>query len=215
MKPLMIAHRGDIVHYPENTFEAFESAFALGADGVECDLHENKGNIIIVHPHMYDKSKDYPLLDDFLVKFSDKGRLEIELKEISEQFVQKVAKIIDEYEPKDYLVTSSILPLLPAARRCMPKANIGMIFRKDLLETWMTEEFKIEYLRNYLLLTKSNTLNLDLDNYTENLAKALHRYKFRLHSHLSDTDLSKYKKLVSLGIDECTFNDIEILEKIR
>jgi len=38
MVPLLIVHRGDTVHFPENTLEAFKSAFDLGADGIECDV---------------------------------------------------------------------------------------------------------------------------------------------------------------------------------
>ena len=38
MVPLLIVHRCDTVHFPENTLEAFKSAFDLGADGIECDV---------------------------------------------------------------------------------------------------------------------------------------------------------------------------------
>ena len=34
-RPLIIAHRGNSSECPENTFEAFESALACGADGID------------------------------------------------------------------------------------------------------------------------------------------------------------------------------------
>ena len=43
-KPVKIwAHRGAIGYAPENTLEAFEAAVRLGADGIELDIHESKG----------------------------------------------------------------------------------------------------------------------------------------------------------------------------
>lgn len=37
-RPLVIAHRGDSAHRPENTLAAFSAALERGADGVECDV---------------------------------------------------------------------------------------------------------------------------------------------------------------------------------
>ncbi len=46
-----VAHRGDIQHHPENTWEAIESAVAKGADWVEIDVHYNwpSGRLILFH----------------------------------------------------------------------------------------------------------------------------------------------------------------------
>lgn len=47
-KVLNIAHRGFSFKYPENTFEAFEQAQNVGADGFECDLRMTKDKKIVV-----------------------------------------------------------------------------------------------------------------------------------------------------------------------
>ena len=47
--PLIIAHRGDMAHAPENTLAAFASAIAKGADGVELDVHLTADGELIVH----------------------------------------------------------------------------------------------------------------------------------------------------------------------
>ena len=39
---LLIAHRGDMAHHPENTIEAFVAAAELGADGVEMDAWRSR-----------------------------------------------------------------------------------------------------------------------------------------------------------------------------
>lgn len=46
----VIGHRGAAGHAPENTLAGFRKAFALGADGVECDIHLSRdGRIVVIH----------------------------------------------------------------------------------------------------------------------------------------------------------------------
>src|SRR5439155_14345872 len=46
---LVVAHRGASRVAPENTLEAFEAALALGADGVELDVHRTADGALVVH----------------------------------------------------------------------------------------------------------------------------------------------------------------------
>lgn len=48
-KPLQIAHRGGAGLWPENTMAAFEHAIAMGADGIELDVHLSRDGQLIVH----------------------------------------------------------------------------------------------------------------------------------------------------------------------
>jgi glycerophosphoryl diester phosphodiesterase len=49
-KPLIYAHRGSSIGYPENTRAAFMAAIDQGSHGIECDLRLSKdGQIIIWH----------------------------------------------------------------------------------------------------------------------------------------------------------------------
>jgi glycerophosphoryl diester phosphodiesterase len=49
-KPICYAHRGARGHAPENTLLAFELAFDLGADGIECDVQRSRdGQLVILH----------------------------------------------------------------------------------------------------------------------------------------------------------------------
>jgi len=43
--PLIIAHRGDSAHRPENTLASFESALAVGADLIELDVGKRALNL--------------------------------------------------------------------------------------------------------------------------------------------------------------------------
>ena len=48
-RPLVLAHRGANRVAPENTVEAFARALALGADGVELDVHRTADAGLVVH----------------------------------------------------------------------------------------------------------------------------------------------------------------------
>ncbi len=44
------AHRGNVAGFPENTMPAYESAYEIGADMIELDLHMTKdGEIVLIH----------------------------------------------------------------------------------------------------------------------------------------------------------------------
>src|SRR6476661_6007058 len=48
-RPLVFAHRGGSALAPENTIAAFENGLALGADGLELDVHLSRDGIVVVH----------------------------------------------------------------------------------------------------------------------------------------------------------------------
>ena len=48
-RPLLMAHRGDPVHAPENTFASFQLAIDSGADILETDLWFSKDGVIVCH----------------------------------------------------------------------------------------------------------------------------------------------------------------------
>jgi len=47
--PLVFAHRGGAALRPENTIVAFDHGLALGADGIELDVHLSRDGIVVVH----------------------------------------------------------------------------------------------------------------------------------------------------------------------
>lgn len=48
-RPLIYAHRGGAALRPENTIEAFDHGLALGADGLEFDVHFSRDGVVVVH----------------------------------------------------------------------------------------------------------------------------------------------------------------------
>ena len=47
--PLVYAHRGGAALRPENTIAAFDHGLALGADGLELDVHLSRDGVVVVH----------------------------------------------------------------------------------------------------------------------------------------------------------------------
>lgn len=57
MPPLIIAHRGDSAHRPENTFASFMSSFEVGAQLVEFDVQLTRdGHVVVIHDHTVDRT---------------------------------------------------------------------------------------------------------------------------------------------------------------
>ena len=57
--PLIIAHRGDVISAPENTIPAFESALAMGADGIELDVRLTKDEkLVVFHDRCLDRTSN-------------------------------------------------------------------------------------------------------------------------------------------------------------
>lgn len=59
MVPLVIAHRGDSAHRPENTLASFASALEIGADFVEFDVQLTRdGHVVVIHDPALDRTTD-------------------------------------------------------------------------------------------------------------------------------------------------------------
>lgn len=63
-------------------------------------------------------------------------------------------------------------------------------------------------------LTSANVLHLDLDRYTSQVVNELHNDNYVLHTHLKTADLSEYRKAQDFGIDQCSFDDINLLNNL-
>ena len=59
MVPLVIAHRGDSAHRPENTLASFESALTVGADLIELDIQRTRdGQVVVLHDGTLERTTD-------------------------------------------------------------------------------------------------------------------------------------------------------------
>lgn len=211
----IFGHRGDRKNFNDNTIEGIESAFNKGADGVEIDIYyqPDKG-VYLTHKFLHDKSLNYPKLEEVMERFADKGKLQIEIKPPEIEAAKAVIDLVKKYKLKNYEITSSILPLLKYIRELTPKANIGMIAKPYLTEDWMTEEFEDYLMMGYLKLTGASTIWLDKPEYfgSKKRVEKFHKKGYRVGSHLPTDSKEDYERAVSLGIDGCTADDLNVLK---
>ena len=96
-RPLVFAHRGGSALAPENTIAAFDNGLALGADGLELDVHLSRdGAVVVHHDRVLDRTTtlrgpiadrdaaelrraDVPSLAEVLARYRDR-RIIVELK---------------------------------------------------------------------------------------------------------------------------------------
>ena len=55
---LCIGHRGAAGHEPENTLRSIRRALEMGADGIEIDVYNLNGDLIVIHDSTLDRTTD-------------------------------------------------------------------------------------------------------------------------------------------------------------
>jgi glycerophosphoryl diester phosphodiesterase len=59
MTPLLLGHRGDPEHHPENTLRGFRAALGCGADGVELDVRVSADGVpVVIHDATLERTSD-------------------------------------------------------------------------------------------------------------------------------------------------------------
>ncbi|HKB13830.1 MAG TPA: glycerophosphodiester phosphodiesterase family protein [Vicinamibacterales bacterium] len=110
-RPLVFAHRGGSALAPENTIDAFDNGLALGADGLELDVHLSVDGVVVVH---HDRSLErttrlrgpvaarsagelaaagVPALSEVLTRYAD-ARVIIEMKENRPELAAAVVDVV-------------------------------------------------------------------------------------------------------------------------
>ena len=138
-RPLVFAHRGGSALAPENTLEAFDNGLALGADGVELDVHLSRDGIVVVH---HDRTLErttrlsgpvhdqmaadlagagVPSLDQVLSRCRDR-RIIIEMKMNSAELARATVDAVRRASAQDRVCLGSFgLRVLRAARALAPE----------------------------------------------------------------------------------------------
>ncbi len=156
---LRIAHRGAKGYAPENTLESFEKAMAMGADGIELDVHLSAdGRVVVMHDATLDRmtgatgtiaemewksiqayrvagNQPIPLLETVIERIGPGFFLNIELK-VATATVPLLA-IIEAYVAKgfqysQFLISSFDWVALREVRERQPKVPIGVLTQTDL-----------------------------------------------------------------------------------
>lgn len=210
---LILGHRGDRQRFPDNTLEGIANAFELGADGVEIDVYyqPDKG-IYLVHPYLHDKSKDYPKLEEVFKKFGNKELLQIEIKFLEKEGLTIIKKLIKKYQILNFVLSSSIFPMLKYIRDIFPNDKINLL-SSNLIEDWWTEEFGNYFLSSYARLAGADGIDTGKPGFwNQKRVEWFHKKGFRVSGHLSTDTKEEYQQLLKLGMDTCTADKLDILK---
>lgn len=219
--PLLIAHRGDTINFPENTLKAFESAFSQGADGIELDVQLGQEQLIVVHNYQFDEKADYPTLKSVLASFGDKGRIEIEVKSFSTNLIEPLQLLLSDYHSIDLELTTSVQPLVRPLVEAFPGVQVGFIFDQCQFQAWMENNFILREISELMELTQAQVAHissLPMEKLTQNLVDALHARQLKVHYHILKKPMAEqvqlYQRLAELGVDQATFDDSHLLKEV-
>lgn len=218
--PLLIAHRGDAQAFPENTMEAFESAFAKGADGIELDVQEQDGRLLVVHNYTYDRTGVYPELHQVLERFADKGRLEIEVKSLDLGFMDPLKELLDLYPSANIELTTSVAGIVRYLRDAFPERTHGIILPKGEFEPWMKEEgFLNTKILKLAQLYESDVVHVHPEFMSPELGAELKEAGFKIHSHIHalemDEQVALYESHIASGVSQMTIDDLNLIDALH
>lgn len=159
-KILKIGHRGAKGYEPENTLTSFEKAIAMGADGVELDVHLSlDGQLIVIHDETIDRTTkgkgivnqltlqelksfringqhEIPTLEEVFDLVKQRCFINIELKnqDTAEQVVSLIERYIldKKWNYNHFLVSSFDWHALQQVRFLNPEIRIGVLTETDL-----------------------------------------------------------------------------------
>jgi glycerophosphoryl diester phosphodiesterase len=142
-RPKVLAHRGARRAAPENTVEAFVAAAALGADGVELDVHRTADGALVVH-HDADSSGVGVLAERSLVEIRA-ARPEIPVLEEALDSCDGMLVNIEvknlpgdaDYDPADSAATAVVALLAERGRRdhvLVSSFNLASVDRVRVLD---------------------------------------------------------------------------------
>jgi glycerophosphoryl diester phosphodiesterase len=156
--PLVFAHRGGGKIGPENTIAAFDRGLAVGADGLELDVHLSRDGVPVVHhDRLLDRTTrlrgplnartaselaeaGVPSLRDVLSRYPG-SRIIIELKEPAAPLAHAVVEEVRRAGAVDHVCVGSYsVSALRACRACAPEmATSGGRFevRIALYRSWL------------------------------------------------------------------------------
>src|SRR5580765_6398931 len=142
-RPLVFAHRGGSALAPENTLAAFANGLALGADGIELDVHlASDGTAMVIHDATVDRTTTgrgtvalmtaaelvrlgVPTLDAVLRQCRD-ARVIIELKVNSKQLAHAVVDVVRRADAVDRVCVGSFSRrVVNAVRGLVPAMATG------------------------------------------------------------------------------------------
>lgn len=224
MSTKIIAHRGNTNDFTENSIEAFESAIALGADGIEFDVHMGSDGCLPVYHDYYLNTKNakkelifekdakylHSLNISFfpdVLKLFNNNFMEIELKTPKIEFIKLIAEVVGKNKNSENIEFTSPYPfVLQKLKESIPSASIGMFVNNK--ENWMDEELFDKLLIENGALGNVTYMHLNESTITKKRVDLLHNNGFLVHA--ANCNRKEVLQLAfSLGVDKLTTDKLQ------
>lgn len=102
---LIIAHRGDSHHHPDNSMAAYRAAITAGADAIETDLRQTQDGTIYCHHDALDPlNGDVVLFDDLLNLAAGHIDLLLDMKDQTSEFTRNVLNAVARFKMTDHVI---------------------------------------------------------------------------------------------------------------
>jgi glycerophosphoryl diester phosphodiesterase len=211
----VIGHRGAMGLAPENTLLSFRKALELGVDGVEFDVQNIAGELLVFHDETLDRTTngkgrliefepDYlrqldagqgeqiPTLAEVVELIGDQAFINIELKGLdTASLVMDLVKLLDKkrFKKEQFIISSYLFSELYLVHELDPEIQIGVIADEQpvIALDFADEVDAYSFHPSYSLL----------DN---NLIDEAHRAGMKVFVHTVN-DLDKVTHSMDLGVD--------------
>jgi glycerophosphoryl diester phosphodiesterase len=213
---LIFAHRGASGVEPENTIRAIKAALEANVDGIEIDLHEVDGKLIVIHDrwlhrttsgtgqifqHNYEhlrsldagNGETIPTLDEVLALVAGKCKINLELKGVSN--LEILYSYIDNAVATTELVIEDIL-LSSFNHRLL---NTIYQQRPDFAIGALTACYPLDYAK-FAEQLNAYSVHLDVNFISEHFVRDAHQRGLKVFVYTVD-ELEDIKTMKALGVD--------------
>lgn len=213
---LIFAHRGASGHAPENTLKAIQIALDMDVDGIEIDVHEVGGQLVVIHDRWLQRttsgigniqriSFDYlrgldagdgqqvPLLEEVLEKIAGRCLLNIELKGVVTitTLFELLDKAIREHNFKvSQLILSSFNHRL---------INLIKTQRPDFYVGALTASYPLEYAK-FAQQLSAYSVHISIDFISEHFVADAHQRGLKVFVYTVDEE-DDIDAMKSIGVD--------------
>ncbi len=242
--PLIIAHRGDLKHAPENTLAAFELAIEKGADAIECDVHRSRdGALVVHHDHSLERTTNSR------GQISDQTLEELRRLEAGSWFdpifngegIPTLAEVLQLGQGKTRFEIELRYPTLPFLKAVIDEIESHVIAKdveitsphipllhyvrshqEDLrvgyfvppFPTWKSIELGIQHLAQWMALLDAQVAHLPAPMLTQQTVDFLHEEGYQVHG-ANLNDPEQIRNAFDLGIDQFTTDELDLALKLR
>ena len=236
----IVGHRGYKRKYPENTLLSFQKAITYGADSVELDVHLSKDDKLIIHHDyslgdpdngngfIFNRDSEYikslnaninfhdekiPLLEEVFKKLGTKTHYEIEMRGLTEDFVENVIALIKQYKLIDFIeFTSPHNYLLSYLKNKYPSVKIGMFV--NTFPAWMSLELGQKIAKANAIFGNVSVLHCPLNILTKDYINELHNENLLIHAADCNTE-ADLLKAYTLSVDQLSTDNVKLALQIR